>query len=161
MQRSAELFNDSIHGSIEFNSLEMEIIDSPEFFRLKDIKQLGTWSSRGGWNSFLIHMIMSHCHRALSGAKLTFADQLYCTADGEQYQCCFALCTSVEHQCICYARQYFKKCCCSNSRKSMSGMAGYGVLHGPILLEEQESRSVGQRLIISISYEGRSQQAGG
>lgn len=41
-QRSAQLFDDSIHGSIEVNSLEKEIIDSPEFSRLKDIKQLGS-----------------------------------------------------------------------------------------------------------------------
>ena len=35
------VFNDSIHGTIEVNSLESAIIDSPEFSRLKDIKQLG------------------------------------------------------------------------------------------------------------------------
>ena len=36
------MFNDSIHGPIEVNSLEQEIIDTQEFFRLKEIKQLGT-----------------------------------------------------------------------------------------------------------------------
>jgi hypothetical protein len=40
-QRNAKIFNDSIHGPIEVNSLESEIINTPEFFRLKAIKQLG------------------------------------------------------------------------------------------------------------------------
>ena len=40
-QTSAKLFNDSVHGSIEVNSLERAIIDTLEFSRLKDIKQLG------------------------------------------------------------------------------------------------------------------------
>ena len=42
MQRAAGLFNDPIHGSVEVNSLEKEIICTPEFSRLKDLKQLGT-----------------------------------------------------------------------------------------------------------------------
>ena len=35
------MLNDSIHGTIEISSLEAAIIDSLEFSRLKDIKQLG------------------------------------------------------------------------------------------------------------------------
>ena len=35
------MINDPIHGSIELSSLEKAIINTPEFFRLKDIKQLG------------------------------------------------------------------------------------------------------------------------
>ena len=67
----------------------------------------------------MIHV--DHCHRALSGAEL----------------CCFAPYTSVEHQYVRYARQFF----CAHFPKSTRGTAGYWVLHGPILLEEQESRS--------------------
>ncbi len=36
------LINDPIHGQIELNSLEEAIINTREFFRLKDINQLGT-----------------------------------------------------------------------------------------------------------------------
>ena len=65
--------------------------------------------------------------------------------DGEQYRCCFALCTSVEHQCVRYARQLATKnknvVALINFPKSTRGTAGYRVLHSPILLEEQESRS--------------------
>ncbi len=40
MQKSM-LINDPVHGQIEFNSLEEAIINTREFFRLKDISQLG------------------------------------------------------------------------------------------------------------------------
>ncbi len=36
-----KLFNDPIHGSILLNVLEDAIINTPEFYRLRDIKQLG------------------------------------------------------------------------------------------------------------------------
>ena len=35
-------FRDPIHGDIELNTLEIEIIDTPEFQRLRGIRQLGT-----------------------------------------------------------------------------------------------------------------------
>ena len=35
------MFNDSIHGHIEVHPLCVEIIDTPQFQRLRDIKQLG------------------------------------------------------------------------------------------------------------------------
>ena len=35
------MFNDSIHMTIELNPLECAILQTPEFFRLKNIKQLG------------------------------------------------------------------------------------------------------------------------
>ncbi len=47
------LINDPIHGPIELNSLEKEIIDTPELFRLKDIKQLGTYTIIA---SYIIHV---------------------------------------------------------------------------------------------------------
>jgi HD superfamily phosphohydrolase len=36
-----KIFNDPIHGPMEFNPLLMKIIDTPQFQRLRDIKQLG------------------------------------------------------------------------------------------------------------------------
>ena len=40
-----QLINDAIHGPIELTSLAYKIINTPEFHRLKDIKQLGKPSS--------------------------------------------------------------------------------------------------------------------
>ena len=36
-----QVFNDSIHGHIEVHPLCVEIIDTPQFQRLREIKQLG------------------------------------------------------------------------------------------------------------------------
>src|SRR5262249_51769518 len=41
---SRKLIRDAVHGDIEFGPLEMELIDTPEFQRLRGIKQLGTAS---------------------------------------------------------------------------------------------------------------------
>lgn len=38
----AKLLRDAVHGDIELGPLEMELIDTPEFQRLRGIKQLGT-----------------------------------------------------------------------------------------------------------------------
>ena len=38
---STQLFNDPIHGHIELHPLLVKIIDTPEFQRLRNIKQLG------------------------------------------------------------------------------------------------------------------------
>ena len=38
-----QLINDAIHGPIELTSLVHKIINTPEFHRLKDIKQLGQY----------------------------------------------------------------------------------------------------------------------
>ncbi len=38
----AKLLRDAVHGDIELNSLEIELIDTPDFQRLRGIKQLGT-----------------------------------------------------------------------------------------------------------------------
>jgi len=35
------IYNDSIHGSIQLNQLENAIVNTPEFYRLREIKQLG------------------------------------------------------------------------------------------------------------------------
>ena len=37
----SKIFNDSIHKTVELNPVEIAIIQTPEFFRLKNIKQLG------------------------------------------------------------------------------------------------------------------------
>src|ERR1041384_1405527 len=37
-----KLIRDAVHGDIEFGALEVELMDTPEFQRLRGIKQLGT-----------------------------------------------------------------------------------------------------------------------
>lgn len=41
MEDNAKIFNDPIHGHIELSSLCVQIIDTPQFQRLRDISQLG------------------------------------------------------------------------------------------------------------------------
>ena len=36
-----QLINDAIHGSIELSPLQYQIMNTPEFHRLKNVKQLG------------------------------------------------------------------------------------------------------------------------
>ena len=45
-----QVFNDSIHGHIEVHPLCVEIIDTPQFQRLREIKQLGKSSLPPGWH---------------------------------------------------------------------------------------------------------------
>src|SRR4029077_8049768 len=37
-----KLIRDAVHGDIELGALEIELIDTPEFQRLRGIRQLGT-----------------------------------------------------------------------------------------------------------------------
>src|SRR5438093_1329557 len=42
VQMSRKLIRDAVHGDIELGALEIELMDTPEFQRLRGIKQLGT-----------------------------------------------------------------------------------------------------------------------
>src|SRR5262245_59101698 len=39
---TGKLIRDAVHGDIQLGGLEMELVDTPEFQRLRGIKQLGT-----------------------------------------------------------------------------------------------------------------------
>jgi len=41
---NAKIFNDSVHGYIRFPGSVMKFVDTPQFQRLRDLKQLGTTS---------------------------------------------------------------------------------------------------------------------
>ncbi len=44
VEKRYKTFNDAIHGSIHMNELCLEFIDTKQFQRLRDLKQLGTLS---------------------------------------------------------------------------------------------------------------------
>ena len=52
-------FNDPIHGTIELHPLLCKIIDTPEFHRLNDIKQLGKQHYNGNF-SFLTVIVINY-----------------------------------------------------------------------------------------------------
>ena len=41
MQQGNKFFNDPIHGHIELTQVEINVIDTPQFQRLRELKQLG------------------------------------------------------------------------------------------------------------------------
>ena len=58
-QRESKIFNDSVHGPIKLHPLLVSIIDTPQFQRLRDIKQLGAsyWVFPGGCANRFEHCI--------------------------------------------------------------------------------------------------------
>lgn len=59
-EKHYKVFNDSIHGHIEVHPLCVEIIDTPQFQRLRDIKQLGKSSHALGmfWFNFFLRSLL-------------------------------------------------------------------------------------------------------
>ena len=76
-----QIYNDPIHGSIEVHPLLDKIINTPEFHRLKDIKQLGKKCA------------VKHCHLAL--ILLVYSCAL--SAGGAHYVYPGAMHTRFEH----------------------------------------------------------------
>ena len=74
--RAAQIFNDSIHHTIEVNSLEKAIINTPEFFRLNDIKQLGEYG-----HSYIIITSIIYAF-LMTGGKF----HVYCGATHTRFQ---------------------------------------------------------------------------
>ena len=56
-----QIYNDPIHGSIEVHPLLDKIINTPEFHRLKDIKQLGKICAVKYYYWLLCCYIHVHC----------------------------------------------------------------------------------------------------
>lgn len=67
-----QIYNDPIHGSIEVHPLLNKIINTPEFHRLKDIKQLGK-------NTVIWLLYCCYMHVHCSQVGPTMFIQVQCT----------------------------------------------------------------------------------
>lgn len=65
---------DPIHGFIELSELELEIVDSPPFQRLRNIKQLAT--------TYLVYHGAEHTRFGHSIGVMHLADRAFCSATG-------------------------------------------------------------------------------
>uniref|UniRef100_A0A3B1KBF5 HD/PDEase domain-containing protein n=1 Tax=Astyanax mexicanus TaxID=7994 RepID=A0A3B1KBF5_ASTMX len=99
-----KVFNDSVHGHIEMHPLLVKIIDTPEFQRLKNIKQLG-----GGYyvypgashNRFEHSLGVAHlAGKLLQSLKKTLPEGLEITPNDELCVQIAALCHDLGETCI-------------------------------------------------------------
>ena len=73
-----KVFNDPIHGHIELTTIDIQVIDTPQFQRLRDLKQMGVsyYVFPGATHNRFEHSI-GVCHLAGKWAKIL--QKVWCT----------------------------------------------------------------------------------
>ena len=75
MMSHPKIINDPIHGHIQLDSILIKIIDTPQFQRLRDIKQLGMLLEQllslyiHITSLYTVHYILGCTYRVFSGAS--------------------------------------------------------------------------------------------
>ena len=86
-------FRDPIHGFIEVTELELKIIDSPSFQRLRNIRQLSTTylvyhgaeHARFGHSIGVMHLVSRAFNSAVKNYERETKEELFCKIDKEWY----------------------------------------------------------------------------